>query len=111
MELSPKQVVGYWVLIVILIVSTFSTALAARHAANAAENTDLIAECTTPGTRCAELRRVTEEAEQKFFNDLISKSSRCIIESGPPNSPDRLGAYDRCIAAVTTTTTTMPQND
>jgi hypothetical protein len=96
-----------------MIVMTTSTAIASQQAAKAAKNTDLIAQCTTTGTKCFNLQ-IVQEARRTAQN-------KCIIDgiiSLPPIAdrvalrPAILAQYDKCVedetrtSASTTTTTT-----
>lgn len=104
---------GFAFLLVIMIVMTTSTAIASQQAAKAAKNTDLIAQCTTPGTKCFKLQQI-QEAKRTAEN-------KCVIDSliNLPPLADRvnkrteiLAQYDKCVDAETkidvTTTTTAP---
>lgn len=108
-----KAQFAYIILMIIMIVSTTSTAIAAQEAAKAAKNTDLIAQCTTPGTKCFDLQRV-QEAKRTSEN-------KCVIDSLinlPPitervaRRAEILAQYDKCVldetkVNVSTTTTTI----
>jgi hypothetical protein len=104
---------GYVLLMVIMIISTTSTAIASQEAAKAAKNTDLIAQCTTPGTKCFNLQKIQEARR--------TSENKCIIDSliNLPPLADRttkraeiLAQYDKCVDDETkinvSTTTTAP---
>ena len=109
---------GYVLLMVIMIISTTSTAIASQEAAKAARNTDLIAQCTTPGTKCYNLQRIADARR--------TAENKCVIDSliNLPPVNDRvakraeiLAQYDNCVdtetktgASTTTTTVTIPSN-
>lgn len=112
--LSSWEKLGFAFLLVIMLVMTTSSAIASQQAARAAKNTDLIAQCTTKGTKCFDLQ-ITQEARRTAQN-------KCIIDAiiNLPPLADRaalhqqiLDGYDKCvvtetqvIATSTTTTTT-----
>lgn len=113
MAKMSKGTFAYIILLIIIVISTTSTAIAAQQASNAARNTDLIAQCTTPGTKCFKLQQL-QEARRTAEN-------KCIIDAlvNLPPLPDRvnkrqeiLDEYDKCVdreAAIelSTTTTTV----
>ena len=104
------------VLFIILALISVAQILVLRNVERTVRNTDLVAECTTPGTRCFKLtqeRRAEEEriaqaeraAQQLFFTELITKANRCLIESAfkegqAISGADRIQAYDECIARI-----------
>src|SRR5258706_14064649 len=97
------QRVAIWVLGVILIINSASNIIAARQATTAVKNTDLIKQCTTPGTRCSKLTAENRDAQNKFFTDLITKANRCLLESAfqsglPVTGAARIASYDSCIS-------------
>jgi hypothetical protein len=100
-------------LMIVIVISTISTSIAANQAERAAKNTDLIAQCTTPGTKCFDLQ-IVQEAKRTAQN-------KCIIDAliNLPPLVDRvtkraeiLAQYDKCVIDETSvnisTTTTMP---
>lgn len=104
---------GLALLLVVMLIMTTSSAIASQQAARAAKNTDLIAQCTTPGTKCFKLQ-IIQEARRTAQN-------KCIIDAiiNLPPLADRtalrqqiLDNYDKCVVAETqviatsTTTTT-----
>lgn len=115
-RLMKYEPLALWVLLVILGISTLSTAVAAQQAAKAAKNTDLIAQCTTPGTKCFQLQQVGEARR--------SAQNKCVIDTiaNLPLPADRqklrnqiLNGYDACVEAMSkqilTTPTTLPVID
>lgn len=104
---------GFGFLLLIMIIMTTSSAIASQEAARAAKNTDLIAQCTTPGTKCSKLTQ-QQEARRTAQN-------KCIIDAiiTLPPVTDRilkrqeiLDNYDKCVEAeakviVTSTTSTL----
>lgn len=112
-KLQGWERLGFMFLLIIMVVSTTSTAIASQQAAKAAKNTDLIAQCTTPGTKCFDLQRV-QEAKRTSEN-------KCVIDSLinlPPitervaRRAEILAQYDKCVldetkVNVSTTTTTL----
>ncbi|SRR6266542_3583496 len=111
--LNAWEKLGFAFLLIILVISTLSTSIASQQASKAAKNTDLIAQCTTPGTKCSDLQIISEARR--------TAQNKCIIDaivSLPPPS-DRvtkrreiLDNYDKCVVsetqviATSTTTTT-----
>lgn len=105
---------GFAFLIIIMVIGTTATAIAAQQAARAAKNTDLIAQCTTPGTKCFKLQQIGESKR--------TAQNKCIIDAliNLPAIADRqakrqeiLANYDLCVtnetkAAVSTTTSSIP---
>lgn len=116
-RLIQKDQFAVWVLAIILSVLSLSTSISAQQAARAARKTDIIAECTTPGTRCSNLAEQNVIKQNQFFVDLITKTNRCLLSSafkeGQPalSGSERVQAYDTCVKElpplpdVTTTTT------
>lgn len=114
--LKGWEKIGFAFLMIILVVSTLSTAVASQQAAKAAKNTDIIAQCTTPGTSCFKLTQLQEVRR--------TAQNKCVIDSilNLPPIPERaakrqeiLDGYDKCvdaevILASTTTTTTTKKN-
>src|SRR5438105_3153152 len=93
------------ILFTILIISSISNVIADRQATQAVQNTDLIKQCTTPGTRCSELAAKSRADQNKFFTDLITKANRCLLESAfqagaPVTGQARIALYDACIARI-----------
>lgn len=99
------------VLSTVTIVGNRDAANAAKNAARAAERAeeaarkgDLIAECLTPGTRCAEFRAENERLEAQN----VRAQNRCILEQilNLPGAAERgrpeitqafLDGYDDCV--------------
>lgn len=111
--LKGWEKLGLAFLLIIMLVMTTSSAIASQQAARAAKNTDLIAQCTTPGTKCYNLQKIQEVRR--------TAQNKCIIDSliNLPPLADRsskreeiLAQYDSCVDAetkigVSTTTTTI----
>ena len=115
-RLMKYEPLALWVLLIILGISTLSTAVAAQQAAKAAKNTDLIAQCTTVGTKCYKLQQVSEARR--------AAQNKCVIDSiaNLPAPVDRsrlrdqiLAGYDACVDTLTkqiaTSQTTLPGID
>lgn len=105
------QLLGFAFLMVILIISTTSTAIASQQAAKAAKNTDIIAQCSTKGTKCFNLSQINEARR--------TAQNKCIIDALinlPPlaertqKRQEILDQYDACVAAETQVTTTTTTN-
>jgi hypothetical protein len=106
------------IMFVVFAVVSLSTGIAAQQATKAAKSADLIAQCTTPGTKCSRL--VAEQNVQRQAR--TSAENKCVIVSlldfPPAGQRDAqretiLKNYDDCVAmltqenvATTTTTTT-----
>lgn len=54
--MKPLEKLGFAVLVLLMTLMSATSVIAARQARSAAEKTDLIAQCTTPGTTCAKLQ-------------------------------------------------------
>lgn len=67
------------IVFVILAVMSFSTAVLARQTQDAVKNTDLIAQCTTPGSRCYQL---TQQAALQRVKELKA-ADFCLLEILP----------------------------
>lgn len=84
-----------------------AAAVAAKEAAEASLKGDLIAECLTPGSRCAQFRAENDRLEQQN----VRAQNRCILEGilflhtdetrlpreGTAAVNAFLGAYDDCV--------------
>lgn len=97
---KPWEKLGLALLLVIMVVSTFSTALASQQAQKAAKNTDVLATCFTPGTACANLMvegTIRTTAENKCviaaiidFPPLTERASR---------RDEILSNYETCVTS------------
>ena len=94
--------IGFAILLIIILISSYSNVVAARKSTDAAKNTDLIAQCTTPGTKCFNLGLV-QEARRTAEN-------KCVIDAliNLPPLADRvqkrdeiLAQYDSCVVSET----------
>ena len=97
--------IALWTLLIVLVIGSFSNVIAARQATQAVQNTDLIKQCTTPGTKCFVLSAQSRKNQNDFFIDLITKANRCLLESAfnqgiPVTGAARIKAYDDCIARI-----------
>lgn len=103
-----------FLLIIILAVNTVIDTMGNQDIEDAVANTDLIAQCTTPGTVCSKLsaaNRAKQEARSAAEN-------KCVIETildFPPSDQRAalkeqiLAGYDECVARFSTPpTTTSP---
>ena len=102
------------ILFTILVVLSLSSVVAARKASEAVKNTDLIAECTTPGTRCAKL---SAENETRRLARAAAEN-KCIIETilDFPPSEQREGlkeqiltGYDECVERLSENPDSNPE--
>lgn len=74
-------------LFVVLGVLSVVQVVSLNRVEQAVGNTDLIAECTTPGTRCFELAKENKRKEQEYFTKLTTDASLCILlTSGAVNT-------------------------
>ena len=80
---------GFWVLVILMAVMSASSIIAARQARDAAVKTDLIAQCTTPGTKCAQL-----SAEQELRR---AAQTMCIVLIELPPVSEREEKRDEII--------------
>jgi hypothetical protein len=64
---------GLFVLMLVLIISTISTTIAAQNAASAAKNSDFLANCFTPKTSCSNLLAQT--------NLRTTAENKCVIDA------------------------------
>lgn len=118
-SIFKNEQLAIWILVIVLSILSLSTSVSAQQAARAAKKTDIIAECTTPGTRCSKLAEDNRLKQNQFFTDLITKANRCLLSSAfkegrpPLTGEERVKAYDDCVQEIppippdaTTTTTT-----
>jgi hypothetical protein len=100
--ISPLKTVekfGFVVLVVLMMIMSGASILSARNAEEAVKNTDLIAQCTTPGTKCAEL-----QADQRL-RETAQGICPILIELPPAAEREErrdeiLANYERCVTEM-----------
>ena len=87
---------GFLILVTLMTIMSAASILSARNAEKAAKNADLIVQCTTPGTRCAEL-----QADQRLRE---TSQGLCPILIALPPASEReekrdeiLASYRKCV--------------
>lgn len=93
------------VLFVILGILSTVQIISLNRIEKSAQNTDLIAECTTPGTRCFKLAQENIRKQQEWQAKLTREASLCILlTSGAVNTgeipfePEPVAKYyDQCV--------------
>lgn len=90
---------GFWVLVVLMTIMSAASVLSARSAEEAAKKADLIVQCTTPGTKCADL-----QADQRL-RETAQGICPILIELPPAAERDErrdeiLGLYQKCVTEM-----------
>lgn len=90
---------GFWILVVLITIMSATSIISARQATDAAEKTDLIAQCTTPGTKCAKLSADGELRK--------AAQTMCIVLIELPPLAERdekrdeiINAYQACVTDI-----------
>lgn len=105
-----------WVVVgslsVVLSVLSIVNIIILRGVKESVEQSDLIAECLTPNTRCSDFRVQAEAEEREYLEKLMRTTSICVLHArraAEGQSLESLNqAYDECVerGSPTTTTTT-----
>lgn len=96
--LKPLEKLGLALLLIIMVVSTLSTAVASQQAKKAANNTDILATCFTPGTSCANIlaeSSIRTTAENKCVIDALINLPP--LEERKARRDEVLSNYDDCV--------------
>lgn len=103
-----------WVVVGVLavVLSVLSTVniIILRGVERSIEQSDLIAECLTPGTRCSNFRAENEAQEREYLEGLMRSTSICVLHASRAAQGQSIEAldraYDQCVEGSTPSTTT-----
>lgn len=90
---------GFWILVILISIMSLTSVVAARQATDTAKKTDLIVQCTTPGTTCSKL-----QAEGQLRN---AAQTMCIVLIELPPAAERddkrdeiISSYQACVTDI-----------
>lgn len=94
-----------WIILAVLVlfVGTFISVRTTQQVQKTVKATDLIAQCTTPGTTCAKLSDASRIANQEFQKATIQNTTLCLgiasREAGPTDTALLEQKFNECVAA------------